>query len=182
MRKLFALGSYWVSKVNCKLVIAFLYLKLVLLKKKARIDYLRPLDSVLILGGYTFIIWKCRGIYKVEIEGAGTLPGNERKFFLPLVQTKQVIAIKFYGINGIINRTLSLDIDKVDVKDQSITNVALGKEIGLDRSLEINRAATTLKIGATLQSNTTVHNFDADLETPKFKVILPEFKLSNYQN
>jgi hypothetical protein len=181
----------YISKAKTEVAIALLFLKYKMKGSKAYVSYLKPLDAVLVQGGFTFAIWKCSGIYKIEIAGIVELSGKETKVMLPLTQGVSQIEFKFYGIKEIIKRSIQLDTTKIHLKDQAIYTVGLNQEVGYDTALLMKAPADILIsdiIKENLKSKVTIinlsgeiHNLGAEIEKTDFKIVLPQFNLNAYQ-
>jgi hypothetical protein len=191
LKKLISKTTNLYKQLKTKLSVVSLYLQYKFKRCHAHISYLKPLDAVLVQGGFTFAIWKCSGIYKIEIAGVGVLSGKETNIMLPLVQGASKVEFKFYGTKEIIKRSIQLDTTKIHLEDQAIYTVGLNQEIGYDAALLMKAPANiltsdiikdNLKVKATIQNlGVEIHNLGVEIEKTDCEIILPQFNLSAYQ-
>ncbi len=88
-------------------------------------------------------------------------------------------------MDTVIHRTLQLDTSAIWLKDQAVTCEVLNSDARYHNALLPKLPADVLKtdvIKDTLKRQTKIHDLGVELEVTDFNVILPEFKLSNYQN
>jgi hypothetical protein len=191
LKKLISKTTILYKQLKTKLSVVSLYLQYKFKRCHAHISYLKPLDAVLVQGGFTFAIWKCSGIYKIEIAGVGLLSGKETNIMLPLTQDASQIEFKFYGTKGVIRRSLQLDTTKLHLKDQAIHAVGLNQEVGYDTALLMKAPADiltsdivkdNLKAQATIRNlGVEIHNLGVEIKKTDCEIILPQFNLNAYQ-
>jgi flagellar biosynthesis component FlhA len=109
--KLLNTTRYYVTRV-------LKYTKLLLTNKKLSIKSVTNHTPILISGNQAKLSWEADNCYEIIVNDKAKFPGNTKSVIINNIAKKQIVQIKFRGINKQVIYELDITPNKVSIEDE----------------------------------------------------------------